>query len=208
MLVHAGSRGLSVHPTGSLVMQSGEGTPVAVRLDALRIVSGAMTTRVLHRRTRDAETSEVLGGIGSPFVRTAGAAQLVLGPRSNYEVVVIALDDGLAFVREDLLLGFELRLSYENGRMAPEAPGESIRVGGEGVSVVQLRGTGSFSLELARKLASVPCTPGRPLLVRREWIVGWLGRLVTSALAPAESPSGQRGLIGFSGDGTVLVCPG
>jgi hypothetical protein len=46
------------------------------------------------------------------------------------------------------------------------------------------------------------------LLVRREWIVAWIGRLVTRALPPGEAPSGQRGLIAFSGEGTVLVCTG
>ena len=59
---------------------------------------------------------------------------------------------------------------------------------------MQLRGSGTVVLELPGELASVPCTPGRPLLVRREWIVGWLGRLVPRAAPPAESPSGQRGL--------------
>ena len=71
---------------------------------------------------------------------------------------------------------------------------------------MQLRGSGALVLELPGELASVPCTPGKPLLVRREWIVGWLGRLVPRATPPADSPSGQRGLIGFSGDGVVLVC--
>jgi hypothetical protein len=72
--------------------------------------------------------------------------------------------------------------------------------------VVQLRGTGSFVLELTAPLASIVCTPERPLMVRREWIVGWLGRLMPRALSPAETPYGQRNLVSFSGDGTVLVC--
>jgi Flp pilus assembly protein TadD len=201
---------LALHPTGMLLVRATDEQAFAARLEALRVVAGAATSRVLHRRSRDADTSEVLGGLGSPLVRVAGAAELVIGPRPNYEVVVLALEDGLAFVREDLLLGFELRLAYENGRLATEPIGESIRAGAsvDGTSIVQLRGHGRVALELARKLARLPCSTGRPLLVRREWIVGWLGRLVPRALPPAESPSGQRGLVGFSGDGTVLVCPG
>jgi hypothetical protein len=38
--------------------------------------------------------------------------------------------------------------------------------------------------------------------------VGWFGRLVTRALTSAEAPGGHRGLIGFWGEGTVLVCVG
>jgi uncharacterized protein (AIM24 family) len=71
--------------------------------------------------------------------------------------------------------------------------------------VVQLRGTGTALLELGGALATVPCAPERSVLVRREWVVGWLGRLVPRALAPGEAPSGQRGLIAFAGEGTVLV---
>jgi hypothetical protein len=71
-----------------------------------------------------------------------------------------------------------------------------------------LSGSGAVVLELSEELASVPCVRERPLLVRREWIVGWLGRLLPRPLPPAESPNGQRGLIAFSGEGTVLICAG
>jgi uncharacterized protein (AIM24 family) len=196
-----------VHSSGALLARATEEFPFAARLDALRVISGTVSTRALHRRTRDADSTDVLGGIGSPMVRVSGNAQLVLGPRSAFEVAVLTLDDELAFLREEVVLGFELRLSYENGRLASDAPGESPRAAAE-IHLVQIRGTGAVALELARKLASVPCTAGRSLIVRREWIVGWIGRLVPRALPPADSPSGQRGLVGFSGEGTVLVCPG
>jgi uncharacterized protein (AIM24 family) len=201
-------RAVAVHATGALLARATEEFPFAARLEALRVISGTVSTRALHRRTRDADSTDVLGGIGSPMVRVSGNAQLVLGPRPAHEVAVLTLDDELAFLREDALLGFELRLAYENGRLAPDASGESPRASAEGAHVVQVRGTGAVALELARKLATVPCTAGRPLIVRREWIVGWLGRLVPRALPPGDSPSGQRGLVGFSGEGTVLVCPG
>jgi hypothetical protein len=208
LLVLPPDRALAVHSTGTLLARATEELPFAARLDALRVISGAVSTRALHRRSRDAESTEVLGGIGSPMVRVSGNAQLVLGPRSTFEIAVLTLDDELAFLREDVILGFELRLSYENGRLASDASTESARSAAEGMHLVQIRGTGAVALELARKLASVPCTPGRSLIVRREWLVGWLGRLVPRALPPADSPSGQRGLVGFSGEGTVLVCPG
>jgi hypothetical protein len=197
---------IALHPSGALLARTSEERPFAGRLDAIRVVAGAVATRVLHRRSRDADTKEVLGGLGSPLVRIAGAAQVVLGARAAHRLELLTLQDGLAFVREDALLGFELALAFENGRLALEAAGEGARASNEGVHVVQLRGSGALVLELAGTLASVPCTPGLPLLVRREWIVGWLGRLVPRAPAPSESPSGQRGLVGFSGEGTVLVC--
>jgi hypothetical protein len=205
LLVLGAEQRMALHPTGTLLVRTTDEEAFAGRLDALRVVAGTATTRVLHRRTRDADTHEVLGGIGSPLVRMAGPSQLVFGARPSYEFALLALDEDLAFVREDMVLGFELRLAYENGRLVLDPGGDAGRPG-EGAPVVQLRGSGWLVLELAGKLASIPCAPEHPLLVRREWIVGWLGRLVPRAPPPGESPSGQRGLIAFSGEGTVLVC--
>ncbi len=179
-----------------------EGHAFAARLEALRVVAGSATTRVLHRRNRDAETGEVLGGLGSPFVRVAGAAQLVLGARPNHQLALLSVDENLAFVREELLAGFELALQYENGRVPLEYGG------GDEALVVQLRGSGTFVLEVPGELATLPSGSERPLIARREWIVGWFGRLVTRALSSTESPGGHRGLIGFWGEGMVLVCIG
>jgi uncharacterized protein (AIM24 family) len=202
---------IGLHASGALLLQTSEdaGRAFAGRLDALRVVAGAAATRVLHRRMRETDTSEVLGGLGSPLVRIAGNAQIVMGARPGNHLVPLALEEDLAFVREDVLLGFETRLSYENGRIALEHAGEGARGTPEtGVHVVQLRGTGVLVVELTGALASLSSTAGSPLLVRREWVVGWLGRLVTRALPAAESPSGQRGLVAFSGDGIVLICTG
>jgi Flp pilus assembly protein TadD/uncharacterized protein (AIM24 family) len=208
LLVAPPDRVTTLHATGVVLVRVDHGQAFAGRLDALRVVAGTTSTRVLHRRTRDAETHEVLGGIGSPLVHVEGVAELVLGPRPARELAILALDDDLAFVREDMLLGFELRLAYENGRVGLDPDGGSARLSTEGVAVVQLRGTGALILELPGKLAGVPCPSGRPMFVRREWLVGWLGRLAPRALPASESPNGQRGLIGFAGEGTVLVCAG
>jgi uncharacterized protein (AIM24 family) len=204
-------RTIAMSSDGVLLVQTG-GEPsqaFAGRLEALRVLSGSVTARVLHRRSREGETMEVMGRLGSPIVRLAGAGQLVFGPRPGRRIVLLALERDPAFLREDLLLGFELTLAFENGRIALEAAGESGRPPGEAgaTALVQLRGAGAFALELEGQLASVRTSPGRPLLVRREWIVGWLGRLVARAVPSDESPSGQRGLVAFSGDGTVLVTP-
>ncbi len=210
LLALPAGRSIALHADGVLLVQTSDdpARAFAGRLDAVRVVAGSVTTRVLHRRTRDGETAEVMGGLGSPVVRISGAAQLVLGPRQGRHVVLLALARDPAFLREDVLLGFELSLSYENGRVAIEPSPDGARAAGDGMALVQLLGSGAFALELEGKLASVRASPGRPLSVRREWIVGWIGRLVARAVPPEESPGGQRGLVGFSGDGTVLVSPG
>ena len=194
-------------PSGVVVVRAGESAERAFagRLDALRVVAGHVTTRILHRRTREAETSEVLGGIGSPLVRVAGDAQLVLGSRPGHALTLMDAGGDLVFVREDLLVGFEMSLQYESGRvdLGPAA--------GESVPVVQLRGAGTFVIEVPgdlAHLARLQTTAGTPLLVKRDWVIAWFGRLVPRILASTESPGGHRGLIGFSGDGSVVVNTG
>jgi hypothetical protein len=210
-----GSRGdaaIARRPSGVVVVQTGAPSPreidgrhaFAGRLESLRVVAGHVQSRVLHRRTHEGETSEVLGGIGSPVVRIAGDAQVVVGPRPGHALMLVEVEDDLVFVREDLLVGFELALQYENGRVElGAAPGET-------VPVVQLRGVGSLIVEVPGdlgRLSTLEAVSGTPLLVRRDWVVAWFGRLVTRALPSTEAPGGHRGLIGFSGDGRVLVAP-
>jgi Flp pilus assembly protein TadD len=208
LLAEPEARSFTVLQPGVLFVRTSEdpGRAFAGRLDALRIVSGGATTRVIHRRTGDADTSEVLGGIGSPVVRVTGQASCVLGARSGHRIAILELDLGLVFVREDRLLAFELTLAYESERLALEHPDERTRPPADGVAIVQVHGTGVIALETRGRLSSVPSTARSPLLVRREWIVGWIGRLAARSLPPAEAPGGQRGLVGFSGEGSVLVC--
>ena len=169
----------------------------AARLESIRSYSGVIHTDVMERRVRGHVPSETFGGVGTPIVRVSGAGQLVLGPRPSHALVPFLLRDEVAFVREEHLLGFDALLEYENGRLA---------VGdGEGALMVQLRGAGTVLLELADPLATLEVTAASGVAVRREILVGWIGRLGPRVLPLGEAPCGQRGLVGFSGDGTVLV---
>ncbi|HEY4015128.1 MAG TPA: tetratricopeptide repeat protein [Polyangiaceae bacterium] len=195
----------ALHATGVAVVRVDPDQAFAARLDALRVVAGSATTRALFRRAHGADTSDVLGGIGSPLVRVAGASQLILGPRPQREIAILSLEEDAASVREDTVLGFDLRLAHESSRLVldPDTPG--VRSAVDGVAIVHLRGAGPLVLEVAGKLATVACHPARPLLVRRECLVGWLGKIAPRPLPAAQSPNGQRGLVAFAGEGTVLV---
>ena len=75
LLLPAGEVRVALHPSGvALVRTREEAAPgFAARLDAVRVIAGSAATRTLHRRIRDAETHDGLGGPGRPFVRVAGA---------------------------------------------------------------------------------------------------------------------------------------
>jgi uncharacterized protein (AIM24 family)/thioredoxin-like negative regulator of GroEL len=169
----------------------------AARLEAIRAYSGDLTTDVMQRQTRGQVANETFGGVGTPIVSVSGAGHLVLGPRHAHRLCSFFLRDEVAFVREENLLGFDLTLSYESGRLAV---GE-----GDTAVMVQLRGAGAALIELLDPLATLEVTSGRGVTVRREALVGWVGRLVPRALSISEAPCGQRGLVGFSGDGSILV---
>jgi len=186
---------------GALALVGMNDTPVgrsfAARLESIRSYSGNLKTEVMERQLRGQVGSDTFGGVGTPIVRVSGAGQLVLGPRPSHNLVSFLLRDEVAFVREEHLLGFDHSLEYENGRLAV---GE-----GEGTHMVQLRGTGTVLLELVPALATLEVKDESSVAVRREVLIGWVGRLAPRALSIGEAPCGQRGLIGFSGDGTVLV---
>jgi Flp pilus assembly protein TadD/uncharacterized protein (AIM24 family) len=192
--------GITLLEGGLAIVKTGEppsGQSFAARLESIRAYRGDITTDVLQRQTRGQAANETFGGIGTPIVGVSGVAHLILGPRPSHKLFSFLLRDEVAFVREDYLMGFELSLTYENGRLAV---GE-----GDTALMVQLRGAGAVLLELLDPVATLEVTSERGATLRRECLVGWVGRLVPRALSVSESPCGQRGLVGFSGDGAILV---
>ncbi len=191
---------VAMMPSGLALVRTvagGRERDFAVRLEAVRSYSGTIATTVLQRQTRGQITQETFGGLGAPMASVSGDAEMVLGPRPSHRIVSFVLRDDVAFVREELLLGFEMRLSFENGRLA---------VGdGESFAMVQLRGTGAALVELMDPMASLEVTASRSVHIRREALVGWVGRLIPRELSLGEAPLGQRGLLSFSGEGAILL---
>lgn len=186
-----------LHPSGVALVRTAPATGFAARLEALRASSNALSMKLLERHMKGKPTGESFGGVGSPLVHVSGEGQLVLAPRAGRKLSSFSLDDDMCFVREEVLLGFDGELTFENGRLAT---GE-----GEFVAVVQLKGKGAVLLEAIGEFLTLEVQGSRGLSVRREVILGWFGRLVPRALAPSEAPCGQRGLVSFAGEGRVLV---
>ena len=189
--------GVLLHGDASALVTTSDEKPFAVRLEAIRAFMGAASSVVLDRRSRDKASGEPLGGLVAPIVKVSGAAGLVVCARAKHFIVALKLEEAPAYVREEHLLGFDLSLTFENGKLSA---GDT-----EAVRVVQLRGEGVVLLELAAPLGAIPVSASRPVTVRRDAIAGWLGRLVPRVLPAAEAPAGQRGLLSFVGEGTVLV---
>jgi hypothetical protein len=147
-------------------------------------------------------------------MRFDGAGTLIVAPRPAHFLVAFRIEaeaiDDLVTLREDRILGFELgAVGHDSGRL-PLGDGDVAQV-------VQFRalaapgpgqGGAVILLELLEPLEALDVAEGRPVLVRRDSLVGWTGRASPRALPPAEAPGGQRGLLSFTGEGTVLLTDG
>jgi Flp pilus assembly protein TadD len=204
--VAAGDVRVRLHPSGLVIVTAPQG--FAARQGALRAYAGALETSVLERQTRT-PSPEPFGGLGNPLLKMKTDGPILLGPRSAHRLVPIGVEAGTPlFLREDVVLGFDLALTFENGRLTfAESDVMSVaqfRAGG--ASAPERATGGAVVLELIDPIVSLDVTQsGAGVVARREALVGWFGRLVPRAIPISEAPSGQRGLVGFTGAGTVLV---
>lgn len=197
MLPSPDQQAVVMHPSGvALVMTRGM-SGFAARVESIRVSAHTHAMEILERQGKGRSTGEPFGGAASPIARVQGEGQLMLAARRGRKLTSFALEDETCFVREDVLLGFELTLAYEHGRLST---GE-----GELITLVQLRGKGSVLLETLGEPLTVEVTSARGVTVRREVVLAWFGRIVARALPAGDAPCGQRGLVSFAGAGNVLV---
>ncbi len=204
LLMFPRASGVSLHPTGVALVKTmhsdSSAHSFATRLESIRAQSSTVTIDVLQRQTRGKTSGESFGGLGSPMVRASGGGELVVGPRASHALSAFTLHDDTIFVREDVLLGFELSLQFDNQKLAL---GD-----GDSIPVVQLRGSGAVLLELMEKMVAVEVLESRSVLVRHEVVLGWTARVAPRAPTLADARGGnesQRGLLSFAGDGSVLL---
>lgn len=191
-------------PSGLLALRLRRGEcSFAVRLDALRAYSGVIQTSVLDRRARGASLGEAFGGMAGPLLRITGDGPLLLGPRPSRHIVAFSVHKEMFFLREELVLAFDLAMTFENSRLSH---GEQ-----DALSIVQMRGPGALAIELLEPLRSLDVSASSvdpevgTVTARVSTVVGWIGRLVPRLVVASDAPAGQRGLLSFSGDGTLLL---
>jgi hypothetical protein len=185
------------HVSGVVLVQAGKG--FATRLDGLRSLTVGSTpaSQVLKRHARGRTFDEPLGGPGTPLVEISGRCDLVIGPPSGRKLHAVTLGEEPIYLREDVLAGFELTVSYENGRL-PAGDGDAI-------AMVQLRGRGSVIMALPERTSSLEITTARSTSLRAGLVLGWMGRLLPRTLPPNDAPAAAHGFVTFGGEGMVLI---
>lgn len=161
----------------------------AVRLDRVCAFGGNLPLVEcvpLKRHARGRSDDLPLGSSARPVI-VNGATWFVMRPIHDRMLRMLELDNDIACLREELLVGLDTSLSYENGRL-PVGEGESS-------GVVRLRGTGSAIADFPVDHHSVPVEAS--VMVRHESILGWVGRLVPRPVSDE--------FVAFSGEGAVWV---
>jgi uncharacterized protein (AIM24 family) len=193
---------IAIHRSGSALV--GFDSAFALRPDAVVTLTagGPLARRPAYRqRAGTGSSDELLGGAAHPIVWIDGAATVILVPPPGRRclALVVGTSEPL-FVREEYLLGFEASVEYVSGRLA---------TGAEAAAIVKLGGEGCVVLATPEHVGTIgPDGSGR-VHVRADRVVGWTGRMVPS---PPEASSAEgvvvRGLLAFSGSGSVLVDTG
>ncbi|MFO0570981.1 MAG: tetratricopeptide repeat protein [Polyangiaceae bacterium] len=172
----------------------------AVRLEHVRALlpeSGSFSTQPIHRRARGRDLDEPLGGMRSPMLVLEGRGALALSAEPG--LLVTELERELFYVREERVIGFDVSLRHESGRLGVGAM--------EHVPMLQLSGEGLVALRSTALLFAVEATPERPALLRGASVVGWIGRLLPQPVATQDAPMATSGLVRMNGEGVVFLDP-
>ncbi len=176
---------------------------VRVRLDGLFATQGHVGLAGEVKRFRGRATDKPFGEGPTRMHRVSGDGVLlyrVQGRRFS------ALDLGAdaAYLREEVLFGFEDGIAFENGRVPSSISAE--------LNLVHLRGRGRFLLSTIGEPVAVDVAPQAPLKVPLAALVGWIGALTPRVCAlldePADSAEPVVVAVELAGEGRVLADPG
>jgi uncharacterized protein (AIM24 family) len=170
-------------------LSAGAGAEVHVRADAVLAGTGpASSDERAVRRVRGRASSEWLGPALRPFFRLRGPGDVWVAGTSN-RWAAVTLDHDILYVREDRVLAFDGSVSWEAGRIP-----------GDGLRLLQFRGSGQVVLQLSGMPAAIRVTPDAPARVARQALFGWVGRIVAHR-ARREGPL----QISCEGEGVMLL---
>ena len=148
-------------PGGPFVVQDGV-LVVAVRGERLRPRPGllALRGRVALagelKRFRGHATDSAFGEGAARMHRASGEGEILLrAPGRRFTALELGGD--AAYLREEVVFGFEDGIAFENGRVASSSDA--------GLNLVHLRGRGRFLLATAGEPVALEVAPGAPLRV-------------------------------------------
>jgi tetratricopeptide (TPR) repeat protein len=171
---------------------------VRVRLDGLFATQGKVTLAGEVKRFRGRAIDKPFGEGAARIHRASGEGSLLLRIPGR-RLTVLDLGPDAAYLREEVLFGFEGGVAFENGRV-PSSTGE--------LNLVHLRGRGRFLLATVGEPVALDVTSAAPLRLPLAALVGWLGALTPRLCALVDDPAWPAVVaVELTGDGRVLADP-
>lgn len=202
LLLPPSEASVGVHATGLVVVSLAESPTseggFAARLDCVQAAVGSLVHAPLSRNDarRDPLAAQPFSSNRAPVSRFTGTGQLVLQPQGGRRLLPLAMDADVAFLREELVIGFDHALLYDLGR---------VRLSGEDMlSLVRFRGDGVVVLELAQSFLAFDVRGEQRVTLRSDTLVGWVGLLFPEPAEAWFQGAPATDFVTFSGEGTVL----
>jgi uncharacterized protein (AIM24 family)/thioredoxin-like negative regulator of GroEL len=172
---------------------------VRVRLDGLFATQGRVAMTPEMKRSRGRATDKPFGDGPTRIHRVSGDGVLLYRTQGR-RFSALDLGPDAAYLREEVLFGFEDGVAFENGRVPSSISAE--------LNLVHLRGRGRFLLATSGDPVSVDVAPQAPLKVPLAALVGWIGALTPRVCALLDDPAEPVVVaVELAGEGRVLADP-
>jgi uncharacterized protein (AIM24 family) len=207
-----GEAAVAGYAAARLVAPAGEGFTVSrgvlsiavrgeirVRLDGLFATRGRVALAPELKRFRGRATDQGFGEDATRMHRASGAGTLLFRADGR-RFTALELGAEPAYLREEVVFGFDEGVSWENGRVPSSTSAE--------LNLVLLRGRGRFLLVTAGEPVALDVGPDAPLRVPLDALVGWTGALtprLTGLLDDVAAPGVVA--VELTGEGRALVDP-
>jgi uncharacterized protein (AIM24 family) len=175
---------------------------VLVRGRGLAAVRGAVRLVPEMKRFRGRATEKPFGEGPDRVLRASGEGALLFRAGSR-RLAAVDLGGESGYFREEVVLGFEDQLAFENGRVASRL--------GTDLNLVHLRGRGRLLLATAGELVALAASADAPVRVPLAVVAGWTGNLTPrlSPLLEGSDPADPAAplAVELAGEGRVLLDP-
>ncbi len=174
---------------------------VRVRLDGLFATQGRVALAGEVKRFRGRATDKPFGEGATRMHRASGDGVLLYRTHGR-RFSALDLGTDAAYLREEVLFGFEEGIAFENGRVPSSISAE--------LNLVHLRGRGRFLLSTIGEPVAVDVAPQAPLKVPLAALVGWIGSLTPRVCALLDDPAHPAEVVvavELAGEGRALADP-
>jgi uncharacterized protein (AIM24 family) len=169
------------------------------RLDGLFATQGRVAMAGEMKRFRGRATEKPFGDGATRMHRVAGDGVLLYRTHGR-RFSALDLGPDAAYLREEILFGFEDGVAFENGRVPSSISAE--------LNLVHLRGRGRFLLATVGEPVAVDVVSQAPLRVPLAALVGWIGALTPRVCALLDDPAEPVVVaVELTGEGRVLADP-